>query len=175
MTPGKSTTGAGITSGNVVFGDNCEPHPCLLALARDIISDEPRAIYRTALTPDARKIARKAKGPIAGTAVKLFPDDAVSVAFAIGEGLETAIAGAMFGFRPVWALGNALNIRRLPVLEGVQTLTVITDHDLPDKRGHCAGQEAAFVVRVRWTYARREAGRVMPDIAGQDMADLVGV
>jgi hypothetical protein len=52
-----------------------EAHPCVLALYRDLVTDEPRAIMRTALTPDAQKIDRKALGPVGGAAIKLSADE----------------------------------------------------------------------------------------------------
>jgi hypothetical protein len=39
---------------------------CMLAIMRDIHTNEPRAIYRTALTPTAEKIGRMAMGPKTG-------------------------------------------------------------------------------------------------------------
>jgi hypothetical protein len=79
-----------------------EAHPCVLALYRDLVTDEPRAIMRTALTPDAQKIDRKALGPVGGAAIKLSADEDISTALTIGEGLETTLAGVMHGFAPAW-------------------------------------------------------------------------
>jgi putative DNA primase/helicase len=39
-----------------------DTHPCLLALRRDIVTDEPLSIHRIALTPDAEKIERRLLG-----------------------------------------------------------------------------------------------------------------
>ena len=50
---------------------------CMLAIMRDIHTDEPRAVYRTALTPTAEKIGRMALGPKNGAAVTLSPDEDV--------------------------------------------------------------------------------------------------
>jgi hypothetical protein len=159
---------------NAPFGGNGERHPCLIALARGITDNEPRAIYRTALTEHAQKIARKMLGPTKGTAVKLTADEHITDALCVGEGLEICIAAANFGYAPIWSLGSALAVRRLPVLDAVQTLTVITDNDAPDQKGHRAGQDAAFVTIVRWRWAGRDAHKVMPEIEGQDLADLIG-
>jgi hypothetical protein len=49
-----------------------QPRPCLLALFRNIHTNEPQAIMRTALTPDAKKIKRMALGPIGGGAIKII-------------------------------------------------------------------------------------------------------
>jgi hypothetical protein len=74
------------------FGEQ-RRHPCLLALMRDIQTDEPRAIYRTALTPAGEKIGRMALGPKRGAAIKLSPDHSVAMSLTIGEGLETVLSG----------------------------------------------------------------------------------
>ena len=47
---------------------------CLIALIRDVVIDEPKAIMRTALDAEARKLDRKALGPKRGGAIKLWPD-----------------------------------------------------------------------------------------------------
>src|SRR5262249_58494639 len=51
--------------------------PCMVALFRDIHSNEPRAIHRTALTTDGDKIDRKMLGARGGCAIKLTPDEDV--------------------------------------------------------------------------------------------------
>ena len=45
-------------------------HPCLLALMRDVRTNEPRAIQRTALTQTGGKIGRLTLGPKTGAAIK---------------------------------------------------------------------------------------------------------
>jgi hypothetical protein len=52
---------------------------------------EPRAIYRTALTPTAEKMGRMALGPKAGAAVKLSCDEEVAQGLGSGEGVETVL------------------------------------------------------------------------------------
>jgi hypothetical protein len=110
------------------FGEG-RRHPCLLALYRDIATDAPRAIMRTALTPDGRKIDRMALGPVAGAAIKLSDDPDVTMALVIGEGLETTLAGLLKGFAPAWALGSAGAIAKFPVLSGVEALTILGETD----------------------------------------------
>jgi hypothetical protein len=80
--------------------------PCMLALVRDIKSDEPVAIHRTALTgdPKPQRIDRLSLGPVAGGAVKLSLDGDVTHGLMIAEGIETALsASKIFQFRPVWS------------------------------------------------------------------------
>jgi putative DNA primase/helicase len=140
--------------------------PCMVALYRDIITNEPKAINRTALTPDGQKVDRKALGPKRGCAIKLTPNEDVTTGLTIGEGIETALAGMALGFHPAWALGDAGEVARFPVLSGIECLTILVDHDN-------AGREAALQCSKRWTAAGREVFRVEPIADGADMADVV--
>jgi hypothetical protein len=149
-------------------------YPCMVALYRDIHTNEPKAIHRTALGTGGIKLDRKALGPIAGSAIKLSPDDEVTMGLVIGEGVETALAGMQLGFRPAWALGSAGGIKAFPVLAGIESLTVLVDNDEADRNGRRAGQDAAAACSERWTAAGREVLRVVPRRLGADMADLVG-
>ena len=71
------------------FGD--ERLPCMVALVRDIKTDAPAAIHRTALKLGAlvEKIDRKALGPTGGGAIKISANDEVTHGLLIGEGIET--------------------------------------------------------------------------------------
>jgi phage/plasmid primase-like uncharacterized protein len=149
-------------------------HPCMLGLYRDLQTDEPKAIHRTALGPGGVKIDRKALGPVSGCALKLDADENVETGLTIAEGIETALAGRQLGFRPAWAVGSAVAIKNFPVLGGIEALTILVDHDEADRNGRRAGQEAALACSERWTAAGREVQRVVPRRAGADMADLIG-
>jgi len=63
-----------------------ERHGCMIGLVRNIVTDEPQAIHRTAIDANGRKIDRKAYGPIGGGAVKLTHNADVTTVIAIGEG-----------------------------------------------------------------------------------------
>src|SRR5262249_49019139 len=74
-----------------------EKPPAMVALVRNIESNEPQAIHRTALHRDGRKAeingkSKMALGAISGGAVKLTPDENVTIALAIAEGIETALS-----------------------------------------------------------------------------------
>jgi len=140
--------------------------PCMLAIFRDIRSNEPRAIHRTALTPEGEKIDRKVLGPKKGCAIKLTPDEDVEYGLTISEGIETALAGIALGFTPAWAVGDAGSIAKFPVLPGVDTLTILVDHD-------STGRAAALECSRRWTAAGKDVLRVVPTVEGADMADVV--
>jgi putative DNA primase/helicase len=168
---------------NCPFGEGTR-HPCLLALMRDIHGDQPRAIQRIALpetlmrtiqritftqfTEVGGKIARMTLGPKIGTAIKLSPDEIVTQGLAVGEGLETVLAGMAKGFRPAWALGDASNIENFPVISGIEALTILVDNDPSG-----LGQHAALECSQRWTRAGREVLRAIPDQTGYDFNDLL--
>jgi hypothetical protein len=149
-------------------------HPCLVGLFRSLITDEPVGIHRTALDPDGHKIDRMALGRVGGAAIKLSSNDKVEHGLVVGEGVETTIAGMAMGFAPTWALGFAGTIRSFPVLGGVDVLTILVDHDNPDRNGRQAGHEAARECAERWMSGGREVRCVVPRRLGADMADLVG-
>jgi hypothetical protein len=142
-------------------------HPCLLALMRNVVTDEPTGIHRTALTPDCKKIDRRMLGS-SGT-VKLWPAGSQLV---IGEGLETVLAAATripyeeTPLQPAWAALSADALGRFPILPAVERLLVLIDHD-------DAGIAAAKSCTARWTRARRTVVQLMPDDVGADFNDLV--
>jgi phage/plasmid primase-like uncharacterized protein len=142
-------------------------YPAMIALFRDVLTDEPKAIHRIALAPGGILIAKKMLGRVGGCAVKLDADQNVEHGLAVGEGIETMVAARMRGFRPAWALGSSGTLKNFPVLNGAESLTIIVDNDEPD--GRQAGQEAAAECSQRWT----AAGREVPRRQGADMADLV--
>ena len=143
-------------------------HPCLLALMNEVKTNEPCAILRTALTEGGEKIGRMALGPKSGAAIKLSPDTDVTLGLAVGEGLETVLSAMQLGFTPAWALGDANNLERFPVLSGIESLTILVDNDESGR-----GQRAALECSSRWTTAGREAFRIIPDRCGDDMNDVV--
>jgi putative DNA primase/helicase len=163
--------------GNCPFGR--DHVGAMIALVRNIATDKPQAIHRTAIDRDGRKLAqlgangRLTLGPIGGGAVKLTCDENVTLAIAIGEGIESALSirnlpnmGAM----SVWALLAANQVAQFPVLGGIEALWVAVDNDATG-----TGQRAAETVAVRWGEAGREVYRVMPTRAGADLNDLVGM
>jgi hypothetical protein len=150
------------------FGEGTR-HPCLLALYRSIVGDEPRAIMRTALMSDARKIDRKALGPVGSAAIKLSDDADVTMGLTIGEGLETTLSGLMPGFdlAPAWALGSAGGIAKFPVLTGIEALTLLAETD-----DDGANERAIRECFARWKAAGREVYRATSLIGG-DLNDAL--
>jgi putative DNA primase/helicase len=149
------------------FGLNTR-HPCMIALYRDIRTNEPKAIHRTALTLDGKKIDRKALGPKAGCAIKITVDADVAEGLAIAEGIETSLAGITLNFSPIWALGDANEVAKFPLLPGIECLTILVDNDASG-----TGQASALECSRRWTSDGREVFRVLPAAVGHDLADVI--
>lgn len=159
------------------FDPNCpfggDRSPCLIALVRDIVSDAPKAIQRTALGSDGRKIDRRALGPTKGGAIKLWEHAEVTYGLVIGEGLETVAAGATridhrgTLLQPAWALIDSANLSGFPILAGIEALTILVDHD-----ANGVGQAAAASCAKRWNAAGRNVIRLTPDALRTDFNDL---
>jgi phage/plasmid primase-like uncharacterized protein len=148
--------------------------PCVVALIRNIETDQPQAIQRTAITPDGKKIERRTLGPKAGGAIKLWPQSAVRDRLVVGEGMETVLSTALHikdpatRLEPAWALIDAGNLAALPVIASVNTLVVLADHDVSGK-----GQKAAGECTQRWAGTGREVIPLMPEVPGTDFNDVV--
>jgi hypothetical protein len=139
--------------------------PALVALFRDIVTDEARGIHRTALSPDGQKIDRRMLGTAAGAAIKLDEDAEVSAGLVIGEGVETCLAARQMGFRPVWALGSVGAIYNFPVLPGIGALTILAE--IGD-----ASTQAIEKCGRRWCHAGREVIIAEPTL-GSDLNDAL--
>ena len=135
----------------------------MLALFRDVHTDELRAVSRTFLDREGRKIERKFLGPVGGTAVKLDPDENVLGGLHIGEGVETCMAARQLGLRPCWALGSKGAIASFPVLGGVDCLTILAEPDAEREVEACAR---------RWYEAGREV-LITRTVGGKDANDVV--
>ena len=142
--------------------------PAMVALVRNIESNEPQAIHRIALDGSGNKIAidgkdRMALGPISGGAIKLTSDENITIALGIAEGIETALSLQRLPewvSSPVWSLISAGGIRKFPLLAGIETLAIAADHDK-------AGERATVEVAERW-----QEREVLIFEAGADGADL---
>jgi putative DNA primase/helicase len=74
-----------------------ERTPAMVCLVRDVITNEPKAIHRSALSRDGRKVQvrgapRRSLGPIGGGVIKLTPDEEVTTCLGLGEGIETTLS-----------------------------------------------------------------------------------
>jgi hypothetical protein len=147
--------------------------PALVALVTDVVTDEPIAIHRTALTGGGRKLGRpRALGPKKGGAIKLSPVTSIGSELAIGEGIETTLSARPLGINiPAWSLCDAGELGQFPVspsLGSVEWLTILADND-----ANKAGQNAAARTRARWEAARRCVRVLTPHEEGFDFNDLL--
>jgi putative DNA primase/helicase len=146
----------------------------MIALVRDVRTDEPLGIHRTALDANGRKVeigglSRMTLGPAGSGAVKLTPDTAVETCLGLGEGIETVLSlRDIVGLEtlPVWSVLAANRLAVFPVLAGIEGLWLAVDHDE-------TGLAAAAAVRVRWQAAGVEVVTVTPRAPGVDLNDLI--
>jgi hypothetical protein len=148
--------------------------PCVIALWTDIRTCQPRAIHRTAISPQAERIDRMSLGPNRGCVIRLWPDEDVEYGLVLGEGIESTLAAATniqrrgTLLRPAWAAGDASHMRSFPVLPGIDALTLLVDHDTNN-----AGQDAAAECAGRWCTADKEVIRLTPRTADTDFNNIV--
>lgn len=150
--------------------------PALLAMFSDVETDAFAGIHRIALTDDVfndNKVRRLTLGrwPRA-RAVKLWP--AGSRLF-VGEGIETVLAAATrlrhrdrTPMQPAWACVSAGSLASFPVVDGVDRLLVLVDHD-----SNGVGLKNAQMCSAGWSSAGRKVERLMPPQPGTDFNDIV--
>lgn len=144
---------------------------CMVALVRNIITNEPQAIHRTAIDSNGNKLERKALGPIGGGAVKLTADEDVSIVLGIGEGIETTLSIRTLPDLeqlPVWACLTANGIAAFPSLPGIESVWIAADNDESE-----TGRRAADVLAQRMDAASVESVILMPREVGTDINDKV--
>ena len=141
----------------------------MVALIRDIITDEPTGIHRTALSADGSKIGRKALGLKGGGAIKLSPLMGAGGELLIGEGIETTLSASILGFgSPAWSVIDAGEMGRFPALPWISRLTIAVDHDVKG-----AGEKAAAETKARWEAAGLRVRTAMPSTPGEDFNDVL--
>jgi hypothetical protein len=143
--------------------------PCIIARYTDVITCEPRGIRRR---PIRESESAKTLGPMGGCVIRLWPDEDVTQGLCLAEGVETALYAATrlthLGtlYQPMWAAGSAGNMETFPVLPGIDSLTLLVDHDESGR-----GEEAARRCADPWRRADREVILRIPKKLG-DFNDL---
>lgn len=132
----------------------------MVALITDTVTGDPCGLHRTFLDRDGRKVGRKMLGRAGGGVVRLSADVEVTTGLGVAEGIETALAAP---FRPIWACLSAGTMKALPVLTGIESLSIFADQD-------SAGLDAANTAGERWHAAGREVIMAAP-VQG-DFADI---
>jgi phage/plasmid primase-like uncharacterized protein len=144
--------------------------PCIIGRFTTALGNEPRGIWRRPISGE-KAIAL---GPMSGCVIRLWPDEAVEHGLVVGEGVETVLATATrFAhrgtlFRPAWACCTAGNLGNLPIMSGIEVLTVLVDNDASG-----TGQKEAAKCAARWRAAGREVARFTTNSFGTDFNDLV--
>ncbi len=131
---------------------------------RDIVTNQPCGIHRTALSDTGRKVARRMLGRAKGAAIKLADDVDVGWSLSVTEGVETGLSVLLSCCGSVWSLGSAGAIERLPVLPGMERLTIWADHDP-------VGLNAARACGRRWAQAGVEVIVRYPQEVNTDFND----
>lgn len=146
---------------------------CILARFTDVTTGEVRGLHRRSIERGTPK-KTMALGITHGAVIRLWPDEDVGKDLVVGEGIETVLAAATrirhrgSMLRPAWACTTAGLLEALPVLAGVERLTILADHDASG-----TGQRAARRCAERWTAAGREVRILTPRRPGVDFNDLV--
>jgi hypothetical protein len=141
--------------------------PAMIAAMRCIHTDRLKAVHRTRLTLDGKKVDRRMLSDATEAAIKLDGDDTVTTGLTIGEGIETVLAARQLGFKPAWAMGSVSTMSTFPVLSGIEVLSLLTEDD---KNG--ANRKAVQACGTRWYKAGREVIEVAPK-AGGDLNDAI--
>lgn len=136
----------------------------MVALFRDIKTDEPIGVSVTFLDKNAGKIERRFYGHIGSGAIKFsgFTDS-----LSIGEGIESTLSGGVLGYPPVWCVGSASGIARFPVIPGVTTLQVFGE-----KGDGGANAKAVKQLVQRWRHSGADIYVIDPKI-GNDLNDVL--
>jgi putative DNA primase/helicase len=152
-----------------------ERFPAMVCLIRNIITNEPQGIHRTALDANGTvekknigvrregKTYRLSLGQVAGGAVKIDPDEEVTQGLCIGEGVETCLAGKQMGLQPVWSVLSTSGIASFPVLPGIDGLHIFCENDI-----NGASARAVRTCGDRW----HEVGRQVLTVRSYEGNDL---
>ena len=144
----------------------------MIALMRNVVTDEPQAVHRTALKSDGsgkadlpdgsnpKKMLGPARGRRGQAQRRRRRDDRIVHL----RGIETGLAALCGGFGPTWAAGSAGAVASFQVLSGIESITIIADADPK-------GLASARVCAERWHDAKREVRTLEPDVG--DLNDLL--
>lgn len=148
--------------------------PALVALVTDPVDAAMMTLHITWVQPDGSSKAPVDKPrlywwalPKAGGVVRCWPDAELTQGLLVGEGIETVLTAAM-AFVPAWACLDKGNLTTLPVLPGIDGLTIVADHDEDG-----GGERAAEACAQCWSEAGVEVRVWLGAEPGQDFNDLL--
>jgi putative DNA primase/helicase len=145
--------------------------PAMVALMTDPLDAKPCGLHRTFLRVNGGNKADGVPKMILGSAgvVRLSSDADVGYGLGVAEGIETSLALMQYaGWAPIWAAVSAGGFTRLPVIPGVESLSIFSDMD---DRG--ASLQAARNCAIRWVNAGRDVVIHKPP-SGTDWLDALG-
>ena len=119
----------------------------LVGLVTHVETGEQMSLHRTWITATGKADVDPNRMLLGGHTskhgvIRLYPDEYASIGLGIAEGIETALSLA-HEYQPVWAAINAGNMGSIPVLNGIECLTIAVDTD-------DAGRSATESLSRRW-------------------------
>jgi putative DNA primase/helicase len=139
---------------------------CIVAVLTNPVTAAPTGGISRTYIHEGQKVA-KAKGLGPAGVVRLSLDEDVLGGLHLAEGLETALAAMSIGLRPTWSVGSTAIMAKLPVVSGIEAISVIADND-----ANGAGERAARELQARWKSAGRVARVWKPKTLG-DLNDIL--
>jgi len=139
---------------------------CIVGVMTDPSTAKPTGGISRTYVHEGQKVT-KAKGLGPAGVVRLSLDEDVLRGLHLAEGLETTLTAMSIGVRPTWATGSAAIMAKLPVLAGVESISVIADHD-----SNGAGERAARELQARWEISGREV-RIWKSKTLGDLNDFI--
>ena len=103
--------------------------------------------------------------PIKGGAIRLFP---VAQKMGVAEGVETALAASILFGVPTWACVSAGGLESWVPPEGCLSVTIYADND-----ANFTGQKAAYALAHRLSMAGLSVEVKLPQVVGEDWADVI--
>jgi hypothetical protein len=98
----------------------------IIGIMTDPISAEPTGGISRTYLHEGRKVG-KAKNLGPAGIVRLTPDEDVTHGLFLAEGLETVLAAMSKGLRPAWSTGSTSIMAKMPVLGGIEGITILAD------------------------------------------------
>jgi hypothetical protein len=145
--------------------------PTMVARGTDFLTGAPMSLHFTKLRRDGTGKAPVDKPRLilaghrkTGGVIRLCDDADVTTGLGLGEGIETCLSVVRSGWAPVWAAIDAGNLGKLPVLPGIEQLTVFADNDP-------AGIKGAAELVSRWNDAGWAAHSIPAPLRGADWND----
>lgn len=141
----------------------------IIAVQTDPLTAEPTGGISRTYIHEGRKVG-KAKSSAPAGILRLSHDEDVLGGLFIAEGLETALAAMSIGLRPMSSVGSTAIMAKMPVLAGIESISVLADNDT-----NGSGERAARELQSRWLSAGREARLWKPNFRGDLNDMLMGV